>query len=140
MSIEPSAPIRRVVFGSAVYDFFVTVPFATPWTADAVLSVVRSLHQTFGVGGEVPPPFAPSHLVFVSLFGTMTALWAVVRALRPTRFHGTVDMVGRALFSLWMGVALARGASHVLVGFLVGELAWMFILAGVLARHRSAAA
>jgi len=137
MNVEPSPTIRRVVFGSAVYDFFVTVPFATPWTANAVLSVTRSLHQALGLGGELPPPFAPSHLVFVSLFGTMTALWAVVRLLRPTRFHGTLDMVGRALFSLWMGVALARGASHVLVGFLVGELVWMFALAGVLARHRS---
>jgi hypothetical protein len=72
----------------------------------------------------------------VSLFGTMTALWAVVRVLRPTRFHGTIDMVGRAIFSLWMGMALAQGASHLLVGFLVGELAWMFALAGVLLAAR----
>jgi hypothetical protein len=136
VNVEPSPTTRRVVFGSAVYDVLVTAPFATPWTADAVVSVTRSLHQTLGLGGEVPPLFAPTHLLFVSLFGIMTTLWAVVRLVRPTRFHGTIDTVGRALFSLWMGVALAGGASHLIAGFLLGELAWMFALAGVLLATR----
>lgn len=136
MKHETPSLTRRIVLASALYDLAVTAPFATPWTADAVLSLVRAMHHALGLGGEPPPPFASTHLFFVSLFGTIVTLWSVVRILRPTAFHGAMDSVGRALFATWMGVALAQGATRLLVGFLVLELAWMFAQAGAILASR----
>ncbi|MCY1029996.1 hypothetical protein OV207_00870 [Corallococcus sp. BB11-1] len=123
---------RRVVLASALYDLAVTLPFATPWTADAVLSGVRDVHHALSLGGDPLPAFTPTHLFFVALFGTIVSLWSVVRILQPTAFHGAFDTVGRALFSAWMLYALSQGATQVLVGFLVLELAWMFAQGGVI--------
>ncbi|RKG77456.1 hypothetical protein [Corallococcus terminator] len=123
---------RRVVLASALYDLVVTLPFATPWTADAVLSGVRYVHHALSLGGEALPAFTPTHLFFVALFGTIVSLWAGVRILRPSAFHGAFDTVGRALLSSWMIYALSQGATQALVAFLVLELAWMFAQGGVI--------
>ncbi|MBZ4334801.1 hypothetical protein NR800_27680 [Corallococcus interemptor] len=131
MNPEPSL-LRRVVFASALYDFVVTVPFATPWTAEAVLASIRSAHLALGLGGEPLPAFTSTHLFFVALFGTIVTLWSVVRLVHPTAFNGAVDTAGRALFSTWMAWSLTQGATRVLVVFLVLELAWMFAQGGVI--------
>ncbi|MBN8230215.1 hypothetical protein JYK02_22135 [Corallococcus macrosporus] len=127
-----SSLLRRVVFASALYDFVVTVPFATPWTAQAVLSNLQSVHQALGMGGDPLPAFSSTHLFFVALFGTIVTLWSVVRLFHPTAFNGAIDTAGRALFSTWMAWALTQGATRVLVGFLVLELAWMFAQGGAI--------
>ena len=127
-----SSVVRRVVLASALYDLVVTVPFATPWTAAVALAGVQQLHHALSLGGDPLPAFTPTHLFFVTLFGTIVTLWSVVRILRPTAFHGAADTVGRALFSTWMMVALAQGATQALVGFLVLELAWMFAQGGAI--------
>ncbi|WP_375755572.1 hypothetical protein [Corallococcus exercitus] len=131
MNPEPSL-LRRVVFASALYDFVVTVPFATPWTAELVLSNLQALHQALGPGGEPLPAFTPTHLFFVALFGSIVTLWSVVRLVHPTAFNGAIDTAGRALFSSWMAWALTQGATRMLVGFLVLELAWMFAQGGAI--------
>lgn len=128
--------LRRVVFASALYDFVVTVPFATPWTAEVALAQVRSAHHALSLGGELIPAFTPTHLFFVALFGTIVTLWSVVRLFHPTAFNGAVDTAGRALFSSWMVWALTQGATQVLLGFLVLELAWMFAQGGAILAGR----
>lgn len=124
--------LRRVVFASALYDLVVTAPFATPWTAEWVLSSIRSVHHALGLSGEPLPAFTSTHLFFVALFGTIVTLWSVVRLVHPTAFNGAIDTAGRALFSSWMLWALTQGATRVVVGFLVLELAWMFAQGGVI--------
>ncbi|GMU02663.1 hypothetical protein KH5H1_67830 [Corallococcus caeni] len=135
MNPEPSL-LRRVVFASALYDLVVTVPFATPWTAEAVLSNLQALHHALGAGGEPLPAFTFTHLFFVALFGTIVTLWSVVRLVQPTAFNGAIDTAGRALFSTWMAWALTQGATRVVVGFLVLELAWMFAQGGAILGSR----
>ncbi|TSC23146.1 hypothetical protein [Corallococcus sp. Z5C101001] len=128
--------LRRVVLASALYDFVVTVPFATPWTAEVVLAQVRSAHHALSLGGEPLPAFTPTHLFFVALFGTIVTLWSVVRLFQPTAFNGAADTAGRALFSSWMVWALTQGATQVLLGFLALELAWMFAQGGAILAGR----
>ncbi|NVJ22026.1 MULTISPECIES: hypothetical protein [Myxococcus] len=136
--MNPDAPLlRRIVRGSAVYDLVVTLPFATPWTADAVLSLMRQVHQALALGGEPMPSFAPMPLFFTSLFGVLAVLWAGVRIIQPTVFHGIVDTLGRAVVALWMILALSQGATQVLIAFLVMELAGMFAQGSVLLGART---
>jgi hypothetical protein len=84
----------RIVWASAQYDLIVTLPFTTPWTAEGVLHTLRQLHVGLGLGGELPPAFGPLHLLFVSLFGTIVSLWAVLRLLRPERLLGALASLG----------------------------------------------
>lgn len=122
----------RVVRASALYDLFVTLPFATPWTAGWLLEHLRQLHLQLGLPGATPPAFEPLHLFFVSLFGTIVTLWAVLRVWRPEPLFGAVDTAGRAAFSLWMAQALWMGQTYLLVGMLVLELAWFFVQGGAI--------
>jgi hypothetical protein len=63
-------------------------------------------------------------LLFASLMGSLVLVWSVLRLLRPTAELGLADTVARLLFASWMAVALANGATGMLVGFLVAELGW----------------
>ena len=126
----------RVVRASALYDLFVTLPFATPWTASLVVEGLHRLHGQLGLAGAAPPAFDPLHLLFVSLFGTIVTLWAALRVWRPEPAFGAVDTAGRAAFSLWMAHALWLGQSRLLVAFLVLELGWFFVQGGAILRWR----
>ncbi|RKG61269.1 hypothetical protein D7V80_35295 [Corallococcus sp. CA054B] len=136
-----SSLLRRAVRGFAVYDLCVTLPFATPWTAGAMLGVMSQVHEGLTLGGEAVPAFMPTHVFFVALFGVLAVIWALVRVLQPTALHGAIDTVGRGLVSAWMVLALMQGATPVLGAFLVMEAAGMFVQGALLlgARRRDVA-
>ncbi|RKH32176.1 hypothetical protein D7Y13_33180 [Corallococcus praedator] len=131
-----SSLLRRIIRGSALYDLVVTLPFATPWTAEVALSLMGQTHEALSLRGEAMPVFTPMHLFFVSLFGVLAVLWAGVRVIQPTAFHGAVDAVGRAVVATWMVLALSQGVTQVLIAFLVMELAGMFAQGGLLLAAR----
>lgn len=122
----------RVVRASALYDFFVTVLFATPFTAGWLLEQLHQLHGRLGLSGATPPDFGPMHLLFVSLMGTIVTLWALLRIWRPEPLFGAVDTAGRAFFSLWMAWALWKGQSSLLAVMLTLELTWFFVQGGAI--------
>ncbi len=120
--MEPSLRDRRLVRASAVYDLVMTAPFATPWSAALLLGALKALHGQLGLPGNAPPDFAPLHLVFVSLLGTVVTAWSVVRLVRPEVWLGRVDGFTRLGFSLWMAWSLFQGQSWLVAGLLVVEL------------------
>jgi hypothetical protein len=115
---------RRIILAGAVYDLAVTLPFATPWSAAITLHALASLHAALGVHGAAPPEFAPDHLLFVAFFGTVVALWSLVRIVARRPADGLADTIGRVFFAAWMGWALAVGATRIVAVMLVFELAW----------------
>ncbi len=114
----------QLVRASALYDLLVSAPFATPWTASLVLSALAQLHLALGLAGPAMPAFAPFHLLFVAFFGTVVTMWALLRLIWPRREQGLIDGAGRLAFSAWQAWALFRGASPLLWGFLLVELAF----------------
>jgi hypothetical protein len=119
--------VRRIVFASAVYDFLVTAPFATPWSARLVFAPLAAVHRSLGLGGAPPALDGPVALLFGNLLGSIVLVWSAVRLLAPTVRHGAADTVGRVLFSTWMLFALTHGASPVLVAFLIPEVLWAVV-------------
>lgn len=109
----------------ALYDLAVTAPFATPWTAALVLTVLGKLHDSLGLPGEAMPEFETSHLLYVTLFGIIVTLWSVVRVLRPLPWLIAADTIGRAAFSLTFIWTLTQGHSAVVVPFLVLEVSFL---------------
>jgi hypothetical protein len=110
---------RNVVRGSAWYDLIVTAAFVTPWS----FALVHQLLTALNWPGELPA-FEPLHMLMANLLGSVVCVWAVLRIRDPQALYGRYDAVARFLFAAWQGYALLRGASSILVVFLVFELAW----------------
>ncbi|WP_438855127.1 hypothetical protein [Agromyces sp. M3QZ16-3] len=122
---------RRVPLGraGAIYDLVVTLGFATPWTAAAVLGSLRAAHVALGLPGSPPPVLGPFELMLTAMMGTAVTMWAVARIRYPFASLIAIDTVGRVAFSTWMVTALLGGASPVIVVFLVPEAIWAFLQA-----------
>lgn len=131
-----STPARPVVRASAVYDLVVTVAFALPWSAAAVLSGLGTLHHRLGLAGATPSPDDVYQVLFASLMGSLVTVWAVYRIARPSLAAGAADTVGRGLFSLGMVVALAHGASPLVLALLVPEVGWGVVQGVAVTRAR----
>ncbi|QTD34139.1 hypothetical protein [Pseudomonas fluorescens] len=118
-----STQYRRLVRGSAWYDLIVTAAFVTPWSFAALHGVLTALSQALDLPGELPA-FEPVHMLTANLLGSVVCVWAVLRIRDPQPVYGRYDAVARFLFAAWQAYALAHGASSLLMGFLVFELAW----------------
>ncbi|WP_085582954.1 MULTISPECIES: hypothetical protein [unclassified Pseudomonas] len=118
-----STQYRRLVRGSAWYDLIVTAAFATPWSFAWVHEGLTVLGRALGLPGELPA-FAPEHLLMANLLGSVVCVWAVLRIRDPQPLYGRYDAVARFLFATWQAYAWVHGASALLLGFLLFELAW----------------
>lgn len=113
---------RRVVRASAVYDVVVTAPFATPWTFALAYTQLNALNQA--MGGGALPAFAPFHVLFACLLGSVVLVWSALRIADPQQRLGRYDGVARFLFTIWMVWALRATGEPLLWLFIVPELAW----------------
>jgi hypothetical protein len=110
------------VRASALYDLFLTAGFATPWTFALVHGQLSGLNVA--MGGAALPAFAPFHMLFACLMGSIVLVWSVLRILEPTTRLGRFDGTGRFLFSLWMTWCLYVTGEPLLWLFIVPEFAW----------------
>ena len=112
----------RVVRASAWYDLIVTAPFATPWTFAWLHQALNAVAAALGIAGL--PAFAPAHLLMANLMGSVVCVWSVLRIRQASVALGRYDAVARGLFCTWQAVALASGATLLLVPFLVIEVSF----------------
>lgn len=116
------ATFRRIVRASAIYDLVLTAPFATPWTLALMLAHLSATNQQ--LGGAPLPAFAPFHVLFACLMGSIVLVWSVLRIADPQPRFGRYDAAGRLLFSSWMAWALAVTGEPLIWLFLLPEAAW----------------
>lgn len=116
------ATFRKIVFGSALYDLLVTAPFATPWSFAFAHAQLDAINQA--LGGAPLPAFAPFHVLFACLLGSVVLVWSALRLSDPQARYGRFDGVARLLFGTWMSWALAVTGEPVLWLFVIPELAW----------------
>jgi hypothetical protein len=114
--------LRRLVRASALYDLVLTAPFATPWTFALARQQLSELNVA--LGGQALPPFAPFHILFACLLGSVVLIWALLRLRHPAPRYALYDGGARLLFSLWMGWTLAMTGAPLLWLFLLPEGAW----------------
>jgi hypothetical protein len=117
-----STTFRKIVLGSAVYDLLVTAPFATPWSFAFAHGQLDGINQW--LGGTALPAFAPFHVLFACLLGSVVLVWALLRISDPQQRFGRFDGVARLLFSTWMIWTLAVTGAPLLWLFIVPELAF----------------
>ena len=117
-----SETYRKIVRLSGMYDFIFTIPFVTPWSFQLLNHFLNQLSPT--------PTFAPIHVVFVNLFGSIVIIWSILRIRYPMAIYGAYDAAGRLLFSIWFMTYLLIHAFHpVMFIFAVFEIMWFIIQA-----------
>lgn len=114
---------RGLVRASGWYDLLVAAAFVTPWSLALLHGALSQLSATWGLGGELPA-FAPLHGLMANLMGSIICVWSVLRIRDPQVQFGRYDAVGRLLFASWQAYALMQGATQLLWGVLLLELAW----------------
>jgi hypothetical protein len=119
--LAPST-FRKIVLGSAIYDLLVTAPVATPWSFAYAHAQLDGINQL--LGGGVLPAFAPFHVMFACLLGSLVLVWSLLRISDPQQRFGRFDGVARLLFSTWMIWALIVTGAPLLWLFIVPEMAW----------------
>lgn len=114
---------RTLVRASGWYDLLVTLAFVTPWSFMALHGLLQDTAQALHLAGSLPP-FEPTHLLMANLMGSIVCVWAVLRIRDPQQVFGRYDAVGRILFASWQVYALVHGATALIWGILLVELAW----------------
>lgn len=117
-----ASTFRKIVLGSAIYDLVVTAPFATPWSFAYAHAQLDGINRR--LGGAALPAFAPFHVLFACLLGSVVLVWALLRISDPQRRFGRFDGLARLLFSTWMSWTLAVTGAPLLWLFIVPEMAF----------------
>ena len=117
-----SSSYRTLYRASAWYDILVTWPYMTPLTLGLMWSFLDQTHAGFGLAPL--PELSVYGTLFANFFGTVVIIWSVLRIRLDDPRLGRYDGAGRMLFSSWMIVALLNGASPLLYGFLLIEVAF----------------
>lgn len=114
---------RRKVRFWALVDTAVSYPLALPPMAEHFLSALYFLNGKLG-GDAQAPAFEPMQLFFVSLSGSLVAMWCLARYLKPIGLFALIDGWGRVWVSLLIVYFVAvEGAPRVLLVFIVSEMA-----------------
>jgi hypothetical protein len=122
MSFVSTTTFRKIVLGSAAYDLLVTAPFATPWSFAYAHAQLDAINQ--GLGGAALPAFAPFHVLFACLLGSVVLTWSLLRLSDPQQRFGRFDGLARLLFSTWMIWTLAVTGAPLLWLFIVPEVSF----------------
>lgn len=108
---------RFLVRASAVYDLIATAAFATPWTFAIVHRLLSSLSPL--------PDFAPLHVLFANLLGSIVIVWSIIRVRDPQPIYGFYDSIARGLFAVWqLYYLLAMNGSPIVWYFAAAEIAF----------------
>jgi hypothetical protein len=113
---------RRKVRFWAIVDSSVTYTLALPPLAPHFISLLYMVNGELG-GDPVAPVFTPMAMFFVSLSGSLVAIWCAARYLKPIGLFALIDGWGRVWVSLLIVWFVAvESAPRVLLLFIVTEM------------------
>lgn len=124
-------PIKTVRFW-AWLDTSVTYMPAIPPLSLKFIAAIYWINGLLG-GVATAPVFEPIHIVFVSLMGSLIAIWCAARLLTPTPIMAVIDGWGR----LWIGLTFI----YIMLALDGPPLLWCFVFtqwAGAFAQLREA--
>ena len=114
---------RKVVWFGGLYDLIITLPFALPGLVSVQLETLAKIQAWLGLVGEFPV-FDPFQLLFLNVFGSIAAIWGVLRIAKPEPMLGLTDGAMRAVLSgLMLYYLVAWNVPQIVVLFLVPEIA-----------------
>ncbi|MDO8839743.1 MAG: hypothetical protein Q7V31_12520 [Parvibaculum sp.] len=114
----------RVIRGFAWVDLAITLPFALPFIAEAVIALLYFVDRWLGFGTpSIMFEAGPFGLMFVHIMGVLGVLWAMARLRRPEADLAWMDVRARLAVMALILYAITLGATPVLWLFVVTEVA-----------------
>jgi len=114
----------RIIRGFAWADLAITLPFALPFIAEAVISLLWFLDRWLGFDTpSIMFEAGPFGLLFVHIMGVLGVVWALARLRRPEADLARMDARARLVVTALILYAIALGATPVLWLFVISEVA-----------------
>ena len=114
---------EKVVRGVAWLDMAVTLPFALPFVAEALISIIHFVDRSFGVATPAAMfEMGPLAMLFTHIMGVLGVVWALARLRTASPFLARIDAAARLAVAVLIALAIAQGATPVL---------WLFVLTEV---------
>lgn len=115
----PQKTIRSVAW----VDFAVTLPFALPFVAEALIALIYLLDRWLGFGTPaVLFEMGPLAMMFVHIMGVLGVVWALARLRIPSLLLARIDALARLAVAALIVYAVTEGATPVLWLFVVTEI------------------
>lgn len=114
---------ERIFKGVAGFDLAVTLPFALPFIAEALIVGIYLLDGLMGFG--TPGLYfetGPFGMMFVHIMGVLGVVWAIARLRTPTAELARVDAIARLVVAVLIIYAIASGATPILWLFVATEI------------------
>lgn len=115
----PTRIIKAVAWG----DFAVTLPFAVPFIAEALIALIYGIDRALGF--DTPALFfeaGPFGLMFVHIMGVLGVVWAAARLRQPLPELARIDAVARLVVAALIIYAISMGATPLLWLFVATEI------------------
>lgn len=114
---------KKVIRGAAWCDLIVTLPFALPFVADAVIVLIYGIDRWLGFGTPaIMFETGPLAMMFVHIMGVLGVVWAFARLRQPSVEMARLDAGARLVVAALILYAMAEGATPVLWLFVATEI------------------
>lgn len=114
---------EKTIRGVAWVDLAVTLPFALPFIAEAVVALIYILDRWLGFGTPaILFEMGPLAMMFVHIMGVLGVVWALARLRVPSPLLARIDALARLAVAALIVYAVAEGATPVLWLFVVTEI------------------
>ena len=115
--------LERIFKRVAWADLAVTLPFALPLIAEALIVLIYLVDGWLGFG--TPGLYfeaGPFGMMFVHIMGVLGVVWAIARLRTPTADLARIDAIARLAVAALIVYAIASGATPVLWLFVATEI------------------
>jgi hypothetical protein len=112
----------RIIRGIAWVDFALTLPFALPVVAEALIGLIYRFGAALGYDRPLPE-FGALQMMFVHIMGVLSVIWALARLRDPNEALARMDALARLIVAALIIHAITWGASPLLWAFVATELA-----------------
>lgn len=114
---------EKTIRGVAWADLAVTLPFALPFIAEAVIALIYVLDRWLGFGTPaVLFEMGPLAMMFVHIMGVLGVVWALARLRIPSPLLARTDALARLAVAGLIVYTMTEGATPVLWLFVVTEI------------------
>jgi len=114
---------EKAIRGVAWADLAVTLPFALPFIAEAVIALIYVLDRWLDSGTPaVLFEMGPLAMMFVHIMGVLGVVWALARLRIPSPFLARTDALARLAVAGLIVYAMMEGATPVLWLFVATEI------------------
>lgn len=114
---------EKMIRSVAWADLAVTLPFALPFVAEAVIALIYFLDQRLGFGTPSTLfEMGPLAIMFVHIMGVLGVVWALARLCMPSPLLARIDATARLVVAALIVYAIAQGTTPVLWVFVLTEI------------------